>query len=399
MKRDYSITLLFLSQIISTFASTFGTFCISWLVYDVTGSKMAMGGLWLVSIIGQLIVQLFAGPFIDRWKRTTMMKLSEWLRVCTYLFVFILWVLNQNSVGILYICSFISSIVVYDSAASALIPKLVNGDHLVKINARISGLVQLMRFLSLPIAGFIMGNIGSVKSLLLIIILYSFSLSSLYFIHELKSRVSRKQTWMQQFKAGIQIYQQYKILLLLGLLVSVTSFGVFATQAMYLPYVSEVLDGSSFEYSLFAAAFPFGYIIGTFIVGKLKQPKKYLYVVMSSSLFIGGCTYIGLGLTKAIIVALLIETIAGIVMPFWNVFSTTLYQRLVPETILGQVMSVRFLLTKAVVPLGVVYGTFVATKISLPFLFLSIGGIICFVSGLGLCYLVMYSSKREHVIQ
>ena len=74
MKRDYSITLLFLSQIISTFASTFGTFCISWLVYDVTGSKMAMGGLWLVSIIGQLIVQLFAGPFIDRWKRTTMMK-------------------------------------------------------------------------------------------------------------------------------------------------------------------------------------------------------------------------------------------------------------------------------------------------------------------------------------
>ena len=294
--------------------------------------------------------------------------------------------LNQNSVGILYICSFISSIVVYDSAASALIPKLVNSDHLVKINARISGLVQLMRFLSLPIAGFIMGNIGSVKSLLLIIILYSFSLSSLYFIHEPKSRVSRKQTWMQQFKAGIQIYQQYKILLLLGLLVSVTSFGVFATQAMYLPYVSEVLDGSSFEYSLFAAAFPFGYIIGTFIVGKLKQPKKYLYVVMSSSLFIGGCTYIGLGLTKAIIVALLIETIAGIVMPFWNVFSTTLYQRLVPETILGQVMSVRFLLTKAVVPLGFVYGTFVATKISLSFYFYRLEE--SFVSSLDWVYVI-----------
>jgi hypothetical protein len=39
---------LYADQAISSFASTFGTFIISWLVYDITGSKLAMGGLWMI---------------------------------------------------------------------------------------------------------------------------------------------------------------------------------------------------------------------------------------------------------------------------------------------------------------------------------------------------------------
>lgn len=393
-KKDKDINLLFMNQIISTFASTFGTFCISWLVYDVSGSKMAMGGLWFISIFGQLIVRLFAGPFIDRWKRTTMMKLSEAIRFISYLFAFILWVNGNVSVEILYIVSFLSSIVVYDSAANALIPKLVSRDHLVKINAKISGFVQLVRFLSLPLSGLITANMGEGKGLIFIAILFMLSLCMLYFIKESNNTVVGKQTWGKQFKAGIQIYQQYKILVLLGLFVSATSFGVFATQAMYIPYVSEILGGSSFEYSLFAAAFPFGYIIGSFIVGKLKEPKKHLYLIMVSALFIGGFTYIGLSLTKTVTVALIIETIAGISMPFWNVYSTTLYQRLVPESILGQVLSVRFLMTKAVTPLGIVYGTFCAATFGLPILFFSIGVMICIVSGIGLLWLTTHSQMK-----
>ncbi|MGE8203498.1 MFS transporter [Heyndrickxia sp. NPDC080065] len=388
-----NVTLLFIDQMISTFASTYGTFCISWLVYELTGSKMAMGGLWFVSIFGQLIVQLFAGPFIDRWKRTTMMKLSEGLRFLAYLIAFILWTSGHINVGILYAVSFISSVVVYDSAASALIPKLAASENLVKINAKISGFVQLVRFISLPIAGFLTENLGAGRGLVLIVLLFISSLCILPFISESVSRVSSNHTWMSQFKAGIHIFRQHKMLLSLALFVVTTSFGVYATQAMYIPYVSEVLGGSSFEYSLFAAAFPFGYIIGTFIVGRLREPRKYLYAVMVLALFIGGCTYIILGLTKTIAVALFIETIAGISMPFWNVYSTTLYQRLVPETILGQVLSVRFLLTKAATPLGILYGTFCASTFSLPFLFMSVGVIICIVSGIGLFYMVMISQK------
>ncbi|MGE6256508.1 MFS transporter [Heyndrickxia sporothermodurans] len=386
------VNILFFAQFISTFASTFGTFTVSWLVYDLTGSKMAMGGLWFITIFGQILVQLFAGPFIDRWKRTTMMKCSEGLRFLIYFATFIMWISGHISVGVLYAVSFLGSFSVYDSAANALVPKLVSAENLVKINAKISGYVQLVRFLSLPIAGFITAQIGRTSGLAFILLLFIVSLVLLYFIEEEESKVKGKQTWINQFTLGIRIYSKYKILVLLGLFVSSTSFGVFATQAMYIPYVSERLGGSSFEYSLFAAAFPFGYIIGTYMIGRLKEPKNKIYLVMVAALFIGGCTYIGLGITRNLLIALLIEVLAGICMPFWNVYSTTLYQRLIPETVLGQVLSVRFLLTKAVTPLGIVYGTFSATTFSLPFLFISVGFIICFVSGIGFLYLYSYSN-------
>ncbi|MEM5014867.1 hypothetical protein WKH31_01150 [Metabacillus indicus] len=60
--------MLFYNQLLSVFASTFGTFLLSWILYEKTGSKLAMGTLWLVSISGQLIVQFIAGPYIDRLK-------------------------------------------------------------------------------------------------------------------------------------------------------------------------------------------------------------------------------------------------------------------------------------------------------------------------------------------
>ncbi|RFU69677.1 MFS transporter [Bacillus sp. V59.32b] len=394
---DNDSHLLLLNQLFSTFASTTGTFILSWMVYDLTGSKTAMGGLWLVNIFGQMIVQFLAGPVIDRWKRTTMMQLSEWIRFFSYSIVLLLFFLGETRVEILYAVSFLTSIVVYDSAANALIPKIVDKDKLVKVNARISGLVQLIRLVALPIAGIMISTWGQRASLMMIVALFFMSILMIRYINEPAINAGKKQTWSSQFKKGIHIYKQHTILLYLGLFITTTSFGVFATQAMYIPYVKEILGGSSFEFGLFSAAFPFGYIIGTYIVGKLNEPKKYLYHTMVAALFIGGLTYISLGFTTNLGVALLIETLAGITMPFWNVYSTTLYQRLVPESLLGQVFSVRFLLTKIVTPLGILYGTFCATVFSIPALFFSVGIIICLVSGIGLMFMSTFIAKSSMI--
>lgn len=392
-----SSKLLLLNQLISTFASTTGTFILSWMVYDLTGSKVAMGGLWLITVFGQMLVQFLAGPVIDRWKRTTMMQFSELLRFLSYSIILLLFSIGDPMVEILYAASFLTAIVVYDSAANALIPKIVDKDRLVKVNARIAGLVQLIRLIALPIAGIMISAWGQKASLLVVSALFFISIWMIGYISETANNALKKQTWSSQFKKGIQIYRQHPILLYLGLFIATTSFGVFATQAMYIPYVKEILGGSSFQLGLFSAAFPFGYLIGTYIVGKLTEPKKYLYHTMVAALFAGGLTYIALGFTKNIAIALFIETLAGVAMPFWNVYSTTLYQRLVPETLLGQVFSVRFLLTKIVTPLGILYGTFCATVFSIPALFFSVGFIICLVSGIGLMFLSALIAKSNMI--
>lgn len=398
-RERFNLQLVVASQMFSTFASVSGTFVIGWMVFELTGSKVAMGSLWLVSISAQMLVQFIIGPLIDKYKRTSVMKLTELVRMLSYGAILLFQTTGQSSVVVLYLASFLSSLAVYDAAANALIPKWVHRRILVKINAKISGLVQFARFVSFPISGLLVGMYGTKITLEIIIVLFVLSLAALVWTQEKPAKVQRKQTWGNQFKTGLAIYKNQKILLILGLFVSITSFGVFATQAMYIPYVTEILGRTSSAYGFFAAAFPLGYIAGTVIVGRLREPKA-LYPIMLTTLCFGGLTYIALGSTTMFWTACLIEFAAGIAMPFWNVYSSTLYHRLVTEEIMGQVLSVRFLLTKAAAPLGIVYGTFCASAYGLPALFLSVGILICLVSGAGIAFVRVFtqpSLTREEI--
>ncbi|WP_282034028.1 MFS transporter [Metabacillus indicus] len=391
------VKLLYYNQLLSVFASTFGTFLLSWILYEETGSKLAMGTLWLVSISGQMIVQFIAGPYIDRFKRTSVMRGSEALRAFVYLLLLLFITAGFNEEALLYAAAFFTSITAYDPAAAALVPKLVHKEELVKVNAGISGGVQLMRFLTLPAAGFLVSVLNEKSSLILIVCAFSISFIMIGFLLEKHTEIDDKATWIKKFKEGTLVYRKHKILLFLGGLVSITSFGVFAAQTMYIPFVSEVLGGSSYEYGLFAASFPLGYIAGSFAASRIKVKDTSIYQIMMLALFIGGSTYLALGAAKTLAAAMVIEIAAGAAMPFWNVYSTTLYQRLVPQSILGQVFSVRFLMTKAAAPLGIVYGTVCAAQFGIQFLFLSIGAIICTVSGGGLLFFAF--RRRSSVFQ
>ncbi|MGD6795015.1 MFS transporter [Metabacillus indicus] len=383
------VNLLFYNQLLSVFASTLGTFLLSWILYEETGSKLAMGTLWLVSISGQLIVQFIAGPYIDRFKRTSVMRGSEALRAAVYLLLLLFFTAGFQEAALLYAAAFLTSITAYDPAAAALVRKLVQEEALVKENARISGGVQLMRFLALPAAGFLVSVLDDKSALILVVSAFSASFFMIGFIFEKHTKMDNKASWIKKFKEGTLIYRKHKVLLFLGMLVSITSFGVFAAQTMYIPFVAEVLGGSSFEYGLFAASFPLGYIAGSFAASRMKVKDTFIYQIMMLALFIGGSTYLALGAAETLAAAMVIEIAAGAAMPFWNVYSTTLYQRLVPQSILGQVFSVRFLLTKAAAPLGIVYGTACAAQFGIQSLFLSIGAIICTVSGGGLLFLAV----------
>lgn len=390
-----SLRWLCADQMRGVLAGTAGTFVLSWMLYELTGSKAAMGGLWLLSLSGQWLVQWIVGPFIDRWKRITVMKVSEMVRGTAYLFVFLMWITGNKAAYVLMLGSFLSSVQIYDAAAGALLPKLAPADRLVRVNAAISGSVQLIRVLALPAAGLLTSVLAPEILLLMLSLLFCGVWITSAFIQEAPQASLEKRSWKASFHNGIQVYQANPVLYGLALLVSVTSFGVFATQSMYIPYVSDVLDGGPIDFGLFSASFPLGYVLGSIIIGRLREPGPYLYVVMSGALFAGGVTYLLLGAVTQLTAALLIEMAAGMMMPFWNVYSSTLYYRIVPETVLGQVLSVRSLLTKAMTPLGVMYGTYCASAYGLPQLFQSVGILICIISGVGMLVAGRSAARRQ----
>ena len=376
-----SIGWLCLDQMRSAFASAAGTFVLSWMLYELTGSKAAMGGLWLLSLSGQWLMQWLAGPLIDRWRRVTVMRVSETIRGAAYAFVWVMWIAGQKDAYIVMAGSFISSLQIYDAAAGAVLPKLAAADKLVRANAAVSGMGQLARIAALPAAGLLTRVIPPEILLPVLAFLFFASWVPTSLITEKHHAAEERRTWKNSLMQGIRVYRSNTLLSLLAFLVSVTSFGVFATQAMYLPFVTEMLRGGPLEYGWFSAAFPLGYVCGSVLAGRLREPGAYLFVVMSAALFAGGITYILLGMTTNMTAAIIIEAAAGAAMPFWNVYSSTIYYRAVPPTLLGQVLSMKSLLQRAATPFGVMYGAYCASAFGLPELFLSVGLLICTVSG------------------
>ncbi|MED4126737.1 MFS transporter [Shouchella miscanthi] len=395
INRDF--TYLYYNVALSTYANNFGAFLISWLVYDITGSKLAMGSLWMVIIITQLVVHFLVGPSLDNWRRKNVMFVSEAFRLIIFGIILFLAIFNQLNVILLYVCAFLVNVVFYDPAANALIPSIVKRDQLVKANAKLSGAQQFMRLLGILSAGLVT-FIGAINSLIFVTIMLFLSVILIAKINENGIKIRERQSWLNQFKEGTVIYKHKPILLYLGLFLAVTNFGIFAAQIMYIPFVYEDLGGTALSYGLFAASWPIGYVIGAKIMSKLPDFSYGIKIrLMMLSLVIGGLTFIFLGFAKIIWVAILIEVIAGLVGPFWNVYSSNLYQVVVPDKIRAQVFSVRFLIGRCATPLGIIFGTAIATIYGISSMFIMVGLITTIIAIFG--YFLMRNISKNLFVE
>src|SRR5690625_4528840 len=160
---------------ISELGGALGTFCNSILIYQLTGSTLALGSMWLLYFIPSLVLQLFIGPYIDRWSRKWIMVLSQWMRGGIFLIRLLSTVFGYLEIWLIYM-----------AANQAITPTIVSKEQLQSANADIDGTVRLMTFLSPIIAGIVIEYIGVQFTLTLVSVLLIMSGSTLLFIQEQK---------------------------------------------------------------------------------------------------------------------------------------------------------------------------------------------------------------------
>ncbi len=161
-------------------------------------------------------------------------------------------------------------------------------------------------------------------------------------------------------------------------------FGVGVSMVINLPYITEELSGSYAMYGYFMAGFPLGYVLGTILAGRITYRSRR--VLMLGALMVGGLTFISLGLTNSIVLAIMTETVAGIAMAFFGIHNITLCQQLVPNGLMGKVSSVRLFLIRCSMPLGIALGSALSETWGIRPLYLLIGCIICTVSVLAMTF-------------
>ncbi|HDR7611691.1 TPA: MFS transporter [Bacillus mycoides] len=382
--KNRSFFFMWIGSAISELGGAFGTLCNSILVYELTGSKTALSSMWLLYFIPSLILQLISGPFIDKWSRKWIMIFSQWMRASVFLLPLVMLVTNSVEVWHVYVVQIIVGLItpLYTPASQAITPSIVSKEQLQDANAYIDGMARLMMFLAPVLGGIVIHLIGMKLTLFFVCICLFISGGLLLFVREKRIEQELRKTWLEQFLHGFTYFFTKPVIVWLGVFLTFVQFGVGVTMVTNLPYIKDELSAGYAEYGYFMAGFPLGYVVGSMLVGKVKYRSRRL--LMLGGLFVGGLPYISLGLNNSIIIAIVIEVIAGICIAFFNVHNTTICQQTVPNNMIGKVFSVRLFFIRSAMPLGVFLGGILSEMWGVRILYFIIGSIICVTSLIGI---------------
>ena len=386
---------IWFSHLTSELGGIFFTVCISIIIFDMTNSVTALGSVWLIYYIPSFFMQLFIGPYIDRWSRKYTMMVCQVIRALLALLLFMLIMTDTFTIVLLYIIQICIGLVmpVFSPASQAILPTIVHQDLLQKANASLDTIRQLAAILGPIFAGLLLDFINVQWILVSIAIAFSLSVLTLYMIDEPIAERAARQPWINEFKDGFKQYFSNPLVVTLDIFFGFVQFGVGVTIVTTLPFITTILEQPYVAYGIFMAGFPIGYIIGAMITAKI--PFKKSIFVLFLSLFIGGLTYVSLAFTPWFIVAIITECIAGIVIAIFNIFNITLIQQTTPENAMGKVTSIRLLIMRIMLPLGILVATISADWLTIRQMYFGIGSIICISSIIGYMYV---QQQREKVL-
>jgi len=350
----------------------------------MTDSSWALGSMWLLYFLPSLMLQLVIGPYIDRWSRKWVMIFALWSRGLVFLIPLIGFITDTLVPWHIFIVQIIIGLItpVYSPANQAILPSLVSKQQLQTANAYMEGMARLMTFTAPVMAGVVIEYIGIDSTLSFICISLIVSGSLLLCIAEEREERAERKTWATEFLEGISYFFQQRTIVWLGAFLAFVQFGVGVTMVINIPFIKSVLDGNNVMYGYFMAGFPLGYMLGTLLVGKWRfQSRRSM---MLGALLIGGLTYINLGMTNSILLAITTEIIAGIVMAFFSIHNITICQQNVPNHLMGKIVSVRSFIIRAMMPLGVLISGVLSEVWGIRPLYIFIGALIASISLLGM---------------
>lgn len=378
-----SFLIVWIGHAISGLGNSFSAFTIAWLIYDMTGSKLAMGSIMVVFLVSRSISLLWFGPFLDGWNRKNTMIFAVWSGAFVFTFPLILHFLGQLQIWQLILVLGVTGLTVplYQPSCMAYIAQILPKEKLLKGNSIIDSTGQIMMLLGPALSGVLLYSFGVGVILVSLVFLLGIAGALLHLASSVKpNEKQEREGWGTRFKAGIAVYREYPFLLSLALLLVVLNFCKGAFFPMFLPYVTEVLGGTTFHFGIFESCLGLGMVLGTLWVGFKKANPKHLRQFILGSVIVDGFFTIALGWVPFYTLALLFIIISGFCMPVMTVNNTTLYQKYVPNHLLGRVFAVRILLTTIATPLGAVTGGAIAEFWGISVLYSFIGSLMVTVS-------------------
>lgn len=373
----------------SSLGDGLGTISMVWLVYALTGSKLAMGSLFLTSLVPQVVFRLVAAPLVDRFNRFRLMAALDLTLCVAFLSPLLLSLTGHLAVWHLYVLEFIagSALALYMPATMAALPSLVEPSKLVRANSLLGAFTQGARVTGPVLAGFLIRFFTPESAMALDGLTFLLSAASLLLLPVALGAPRRQQQRMgywQELTDGFRFFRRVPAMLVLTLMYAISFMSAFAIYTMHVPYAQEHLRAGPEAAGFLQGFWPLGFLLGSLLVGYAGGGQNRRGWMLSG-VTLTGVALVGLGLVGPgwLPVALAFKALEGFAFALFNNTFAAAFQTVVPPAMRGRASAVQLFFTWSGNPAGSFLGAFLSEQIGIAPTFVLMGSLPIMVGLLG----------------
>ncbi len=368
----------FVGQTISNLGNSITFFAAPILVYHLTGSALDLGVTTAVQMLPYLLFGLVIGAWVDRVDRRRLMIAADLARAGVIASIPAAAAFGWLSVFWIYGATFVAATIsiAFDAAQFAAIPSLVATDDLVAANGRIQASFSAATVLGPLLAGTLLtvmpvADIFTLDALSFLASALSLGLIRRSFNHADDSN-AEVGSLGRDIVDGLRYVLGHPVLRAISLMMALINFIGSTTAAQLVFFAHRRLGADDSRVGLLYAAGSVGVVVTSLIAGRLRRRWSFGQVALGA-LMVGGALNLLLALVSNYWTALPIWALfdgAGIL---FNINTGSLRQAIVPNHLLGRVISIAGVLAWSAIPLGTTLGGVAVERTSIQFVYAIIG--------------------------
>lgn len=350
-------------QTISNLGSSITLFALPLLVYKITGSALNLGLQSAAQMLPYPLFGLLLGAVMDRVDRKYAMILSDIGRAAVIAMIPVVAWLGYLSVWWIYGVGFMHSMltICFESGQFAAIPSLVNENDLVTANGRIQASYSGASVLGPSVAG-VMVIFLPLASLLLMDSL-SFLLSAVSLILVTTSFNAEKKepaehhhkNIFHDVQEGLSYVLHHPVLRNISLMMALVNFVSATVFAQLVLFAKERLQANDTQVGLLFTAGSLGIVILSLLAGILRKRWSFSRVALGA-LICSGVFILVLSSTHWYWLGFVCVALYTGCMILFNINTGSLRQAIVPNHMLGRILSIASVLAWSTIPLGSLFG-------------------------------------------
>jgi MFS family permease len=350
-----------LGQTISNLGSSFTMFALPLLVFNLTGSPINLGITTAAEFVPYLLFGLVIGAWVDRVDRRRLMIATDLARAAVIATIPLLDAFDALSVGWIYAVAFTSATltIAFDAAEFAAIPSLVpSGDDLVTANGRVQASYSTAQIAGPLLAGLLVA-VAPVQQVLLVdaasFLVSAGALAMIGRAFNAPREEGPRRAIRQDIADGLRYVLGHPVLRNISAMMALINLVGATVYAQLVVFAKRQLDASDSQVALLYAAGSAGVVLLSLAAGPLRRRLSFSVAALGA-LALDGLLTIVLAATRWYWAALVLwAAISGLGI-FFNINTGSLRQQIVPNHLLGRVISIAGVLAWSAIPVGALAG-------------------------------------------